>query len=308
MSDNGEVILEMLGEDSALNKKNNPVRRIIDDGIGGWYDKFEEDFNFEDFFLDTATGKYLDLWGKQYKINRKTDESDDDYRKRIIYESLGHLTVNYLMDVFGLTVYSYVEDYNPLKNTLTSDNEYINDNGFMIFTTDTLIKTLNKKLILDSNIHLFNCWGCLFFDSGTNGFIKEDWGYNKKYFTVISNTEGMTIINNDSAARVFWLNKPGTDKTSEFDWTENVTITFDIVDSVTQARLQLYDGTNNASYNYGGMTGKAKIVKSSSKVEFYLDDVLKQTFNFELGTYRITFSMYYGGKITWKNFKVMPND
>lgn len=152
MSENGEVILDMMRDSSALHNLDNHMRKIIDNTIGAWLDDFEDkDFNSQ-LFLTSATGKYLDLHGKDYGIKRKIDESDDDYRQRIIYESLGHVTVNFLLDVYNVNLYVFIDDFDVTSNTLTSDNPYISHDGFLAVADKTTRDILNKKFVLNTNV------------------------------------------------------------------------------------------------------------------------------------------------------------
>lgn len=148
----GEAIIDRLNENCQLRKLDNPVRKIIDNTIGEWFDNYVEENGFERFFLQLAEGGYLDVIGLGYGVYRRIDESDDDYRARIVYEALGHLTANYLEDVYGLSLYSYVEDFDVEDNTLVSDNPYLNVGKFMsVADTDTK-NILNKKFLIDEGI------------------------------------------------------------------------------------------------------------------------------------------------------------
>lgn len=152
MTENGEQILDMIPETSQLSQPDNPMYKIIDYAVGGWLDNFEEKDLDSQFFLNTATGGYLDLHGEDYGIRRRLDESDDDYRQRIIYESMGHLTANFLLDVYNVQLYTFIDDFNADENTLTSDNPYIRTEGFLAVTDEKTRNILNKKFILDTNI------------------------------------------------------------------------------------------------------------------------------------------------------------
>lgn len=151
MSIYGEEIIERLHENSALHNTSNPMRKIINDGIGAWLDNFDENSLYENVFLESATGEYLDLHGKDYGIIRKIDESDDDYRSRIVHESLGHITAVFLRQVYNLTVYTYAEDFDVTDNTLVSDNPYLS-NEYMTVASDDLQNILNKKFIIGSGL------------------------------------------------------------------------------------------------------------------------------------------------------------
>ena len=152
MSDNGEKILDLIPDTSSLSNSNNPMYKIINHAVGGWLDNFEDKDLDSQLFLNTATGKYLDLHGKEYNIRRKIDESDDDYRQRIIYESMGHVTVDFLLKVYGVELYSKVDNFDITENSLTSDNPYISQNGYLAVADETTKRILDKKFILDTDI------------------------------------------------------------------------------------------------------------------------------------------------------------
>lgn len=151
MSENGEEIINRLPDTSGLHR-NLDARKVIENTIGAWFDNLEEQDWFSQFFLNTATGKYLDLHGQTFDIQRKINESDEDYRNRIIYDGLGHLTVNFLLEVYNLELYSYVDDFD-INNTLVSDNPYFNVNGFFGVAPDEVTKNiLNKKFVLRNGV------------------------------------------------------------------------------------------------------------------------------------------------------------
>ena len=153
MSDYGEEIIDRLGEDCGLRKPGNHVRDLINDGVGEWFDRFVAENDFDNLFLDTATGGYLDLWGKDYGVPRKLDEDDESYRNRIIYEVLGYLTIPYLLNVYGLTLYTYSEDFDPTDNTLVSDNPYVNvSGGFMTVADSDVQASLTRKFVLGTDL------------------------------------------------------------------------------------------------------------------------------------------------------------
>lgn len=151
MSEYGEEILERLPENSSLKMKNNPARKIIDNSLGEWLDNYVD--NFENLFLNESVGEYIDCHGREYGVYRKIDESDEDYKKRIIYQILGHLTADYLINIYKVNLYVNIPNYNPNNNELTSDNYYINgENGFMASADETTQSILNKKFVLGSGI------------------------------------------------------------------------------------------------------------------------------------------------------------
>lgn len=147
----GEEIIARLPPYSPLHREDNPGRKVIINTVGEWLDRFEEREWMEQFFLQEATGKYLDLHGNDFGLPRKINESDDDYRNRIIYESLGHLTTYFLKSVYNVGLYVKVNDFDS-DTMLTSDNEYISHNGFVGVTDESTKQILNKKFVLGSDV------------------------------------------------------------------------------------------------------------------------------------------------------------
>lgn len=165
MSDFGEEIIERLNDNTALKDADNPMRKIILNTIGAFLDEYDNAEYFEQLFLSTAKGDYLDLHGITYKVYRKPDEDDDTYRNRIVYESLSHLTYNYLIDVYDLNLYTDVYELPSNSITqltpaqlhcLTSDNPYLNsENGYFILIKNTDMgkyESLENKMVLGSRI------------------------------------------------------------------------------------------------------------------------------------------------------------
>ena len=122
MSDSFDGLLELLPIASALQQSDNPLRIVLDRTVGEWLDEFEQPF--EQLFLTSATGGWLDAHGRDYGVPRKIDEDDEHYRQRIIYEKLDHLTPSLLSDVYGVRLFTYRVDFDVKSNTLVSDNAW----------------------------------------------------------------------------------------------------------------------------------------------------------------------------------------
>lgn len=148
MSLEGEALFDRLPFTSGLRKSDNPVRELIDLSLGSYMDSLDDYRGFNCWFLEFATGKYLDLHGNMYGVLRRIDESDDDYRNRIILEKSGHYTVDYLLGMFGDNLYADIPDYNPRSLKLTSDNPYWED-GFMLNVSDADKTVIMKKFITE---------------------------------------------------------------------------------------------------------------------------------------------------------------
>lgn len=165
MSDFGEEIINRLNSYSSLHNENNPMRKIILNTVGEWLQRYDDAEYFEQLFLATASADYLDLHGITYKVYRKAGESDEDYLQRIVYESISHLTSNYINDVYDLGVYvdvmgfeeEVINTYPKSSNIkLTSDNMNISStDGYFILlnsSTDPRKNSLSKKMVLGSRI------------------------------------------------------------------------------------------------------------------------------------------------------------
>ena len=151
MSEYGEEILDRLPENSSLKSNNNVARKVLDNTVGEWLDNFDD--NFTNLFLNESEGKYIDCHGQEYNIYRKINENDEDYKKRIIYQLLGHLTADYLINIYNVDLFVNIPDYNVSNNQLTSDNHYIgNKNGFMANTDEITKSILDKKFVLGSGV------------------------------------------------------------------------------------------------------------------------------------------------------------
>ena len=150
MSVSMDMIVELLPLSSKLQREDNPLRIVLDRTVGEWLDNFEQPF--EQLFLTSATGGWLDAWGKDYGVPRRIDESDDDYRQRIVYEKLDHLTPSLLSDVYNVKLFTYRENFDVTDNTLVSDNPYIDNGGYLGLADQDTMDILDKKFILDSGV------------------------------------------------------------------------------------------------------------------------------------------------------------
>ena len=144
MSFYGTGIIERLPVDSQLQNPNNAMHIVIQNTIGELLDNFEIDY--DQFFLQDATGKYLDLHGKQYGIGRKNNESDEEYRNRIILGAYEYATVKVLTEIYGVEFYANVDNFENNDNLLCSDNPYLTDE-LMGFISEEVYNILDEKFI-----------------------------------------------------------------------------------------------------------------------------------------------------------------
>jgi len=171
MSNFGEALFDLLPVHSALQDKNNEGRKVIDNTVGEWFDHHDVVEFYDNLFFQTASGKYLDLFGRDFGVYRQVDESDDAYRERIVQEKLDHLTPDYLQKVYGLTLYDYIAPFDISENKLTSDNVYL-ANIFMAVADDDLKKILDKKFILNNSLIWLNADGTVdYINSTTNKYL-----------------------------------------------------------------------------------------------------------------------------------------
>ena len=144
MSFYGTGIIERLPVNSQLQNPNNQMHIIIQNTIGELLDNFEIDY--DQFFLQDATGKYLDLHCKQYGIGRKNNESDEKYRNRIILGAYEYATVKVLTEIYGVKFYANVDNFENNTNLLCSDNPYLTDK-LMGFISEEVYNILDEKFI-----------------------------------------------------------------------------------------------------------------------------------------------------------------
>jgi len=168
-SDYGEGIINRLHPNSPLRQEGNPARTLIMNTIGAWLDNHDVTSLYDNSFLETASGRWLDLFGKDLGVVRQLDESDTDYRTRLIYESIGDLNIDYLLNVFDLSLYSFREDFNVVDNTLVSDNCFLNTGGYIGVASEDVISLLDRKLLLDGNISWVTEYGSLGYILNTQG-------------------------------------------------------------------------------------------------------------------------------------------
>ena len=161
VSEYGEGIINRLHPDSPLRQEGNPARTLIMKTIGAWLDNYDVTELYDNSFLETATGKWLDLYGRDLGVVRQLDESDEDYRTRLIYASIGNLSIDYLLNVFDLSLYSFREDFNVEDNTLVSDNPFLNTGGYISVADRDVISIMDRKLLLDGSVSWVTEYGSL---------------------------------------------------------------------------------------------------------------------------------------------------
>lgn len=151
MSDFMTALVDLLPEHNSLKKINNGLFTVLDKSVGEWFDNHNIQAFYDALFLNTATGKYLDLHGKDFGVIRKSGESDEDYKKRLIISSLKHLTPSYLKTLYDLDLYVNVLAFSIQNNDLTSNNHYINKHGYMAENKNNIMDIINNKFVIDTD-------------------------------------------------------------------------------------------------------------------------------------------------------------
>lgn len=144
-----EMLVELLPLGSALQKEDNELRKVLDRSVGEFMDSLE--LPFDELFLTSASGGWLDAHGKDYGVPRRLDEDDESYRERIVFEKLEYLTVGNLLSVYGLELFAFVDDFDATENTLTSDNPYMSSH-YMGVADETTREILDKKFVLGAEV------------------------------------------------------------------------------------------------------------------------------------------------------------
>ena len=151
----GSAILERLRVDSPASDPRNPFYRVFDGSVGEWLDNFDVDRFHEELFVQEAGGDWLDVHGEVYGVKRRIDESDEDFRERIVKHTKGELTPQLLAVDFGLTVLVYVEDFSVDGLTLTSDNRYINSCGWIVICDEETRRLVESGFVLNEVVSWF---------------------------------------------------------------------------------------------------------------------------------------------------------
>ena len=154
MSDFVPMLVDMLPRHSSLQSVDNPLRVVLDRSLGEFMDRVDSEVVFDGLFLQSASGGWLDAHGRDYGVVRKQDESDKDYRNRIIFEKLEYLTVRNLQEIYGVALYVLVDTFNPSENMLTSDNPYL-DNEYMAVADETTREIINNKFVVGDGVIWF---------------------------------------------------------------------------------------------------------------------------------------------------------
>ena len=144
-----EMLVELLPLGSALQKEDNELRKVLDRSVGEFMDSLE--LPFDELFLTSATGGWLDAHGKDYGVPRRLDEDDESYRERIVFEKLEYLTVGNLIGIYGLELFAFVSYFDATENTLTSDNPYLSSR-YMGVADETTRDILDKKFVLGAEV------------------------------------------------------------------------------------------------------------------------------------------------------------
>ena len=151
----GSAILERLRVDSPASDPDNPFYRVFDGSVGEWLDNFDVDRFHESLFVQEATGDWLDLHGEHYGVKRRVDETDADYFERIVKHTKGELTPQLLSADFGLLVFVDVAGFSVDGLTLTSDNRFINSDGWVVVCDDETRRLVEAGFVLNEAVRWF---------------------------------------------------------------------------------------------------------------------------------------------------------
>lgn len=132
--------------------RDTPWEEFLDNTIGRFFECLEEEVEAmnEGLFIESASGKYLDLHGKDLGLPRKADEDDEHYRNRLLVEPLDEFNVTTLYDVYDVQLLSYKADKTDL--TLLSDNHLLS-NEYFVDASDELWSIIQRKFITGEVLH-----------------------------------------------------------------------------------------------------------------------------------------------------------
>ena len=126
------------------------VQRILDETIGPYFDELEERIEelLDAPFLTEATGDYLDLLhGKLYGLERLYDESDDEYRARLVFHIRDGVRVSDLLELdCGVYADPMVQSFDE-DTVLTSRNTALSDKYIVACPSDAVEDLIKDNLI-----------------------------------------------------------------------------------------------------------------------------------------------------------------
>lgn len=134
------------------NIHGTPFEDLVNNTIGYFLELIEEEVdNMNDgCFLETAEGRYLDLWGKDYNIPRLNEETDENYRKRLGLLPLEKFNIQTLYEVYDLQLLTRNDtSFNDLK--LYSDNHFLDDE-YWVGVSDDEWAEISQKFITTNKI------------------------------------------------------------------------------------------------------------------------------------------------------------
>lgn len=146
MSDCIDTVTSLMPSSSSFD--GSDVQEILDHTIGPYFDDLAERVEevIDAPFLTEATGEYLDiLHGKLYGISRKDEESDDDYRSRMIFQCKDGVRVPDLLEL-GCKVYAYTPYFN--KNTVLTSRNTSLDTGYYVKCPNENVEELIKENLI----------------------------------------------------------------------------------------------------------------------------------------------------------------
>lgn len=162
MSEHGEGIIQRLHPFSALRNDSNDGNRFIHNTVGEYLDRYVARDKFEQLFLLSATGRYLDLHGMELGVYRLDDEDDESYRSRILLEKTMHSTIPELKSQ-GVRFWDYVSGLNAGSEDYyfqfyDNNSKYVENTNFVMVVTDLLTDVdVSYSSVSDSNgLCIFN--------------------------------------------------------------------------------------------------------------------------------------------------------
>ena len=177
-------------------------------------------------------------------------------------------------------------DYETYASSITSGTDTVNGVETTVYTmTDTI----------------------QFFDTCTDGTSK--WSGADSRVTATSDSTGITLTW-VSGTYIFWANADGS---TEFDYTGDFTVEFDLLSNGNNATIQIYDNSASTYYTktlnqLNGMNaGHFKIVKDGQVFKTFVDGVEKTTQQVDsdiTGACRVGFRQSSASTIKFKNFKI----
>ena len=147
MTSINDIILSLIP--STSNYKGSDLEEVLEASFNSFLEEFQENSildAYNSFFERLAEAEALDRLGELYGIKRHYGESDEDYRRKIIFHADKMISEGDLEEL-GCTVVEYEEDYDT-ENMLLADNIIESSRLLIICPTQEIYDLVSRNIFI----------------------------------------------------------------------------------------------------------------------------------------------------------------